>query len=237
MRNPPWSRDELIVTLDFYLRHAPSIPGKSSSEVSDLSTFLGQLQSKMGGVIPEKFRNRNGVYMKLMNFRRLDPTYDGKGLERGNKDEEAVWDLYYSRRDELRKVADAIRSFVSLDEVPSTESTADYYEGEEGRVLTRIHRYRERDTGLVRRKKEITMKECGTLVCEVCDFNFESVYGDRGRGFMECHHRKPLSELSLSGELTTIADLSLICPNCHRMIHKSRPWLSIEELRELVRSA
>ena len=39
-RNPPWNRDELIVTLDFYLRHTPSIPGKKSSEISELSGLL-----------------------------------------------------------------------------------------------------------------------------------------------------------------------------------------------------
>jgi hypothetical protein len=40
------------------------------------------------------FRNPNGVYMKLMNFRRFDPVYraQGKsGLVRGNKLEEIVW--------------------------------------------------------------------------------------------------------------------------------------------------
>ena len=101
LRNPAWTRDELIVSLDFYLRHAPVIPGKNSQEVSDLSTFLNELQAKLGGSRPEKFRNHNGVYMKLMNFRRLDPGYKGKGLERGNRDEEVIWSLYYSRRDEL----------------------------------------------------------------------------------------------------------------------------------------
>lgn len=237
MRNPTWTRDELIVALDFYLRYSPVIPRKSSQEVLGLSTFLNELQTKTGGSRPEKFRNRNGVYMKLMNFRRFDPEYKGKGLERGNRDEEVVWDLYYSRRDELQRVSKAIRSFVSSEAIPSTEFTADYYEGEEGQVLSRVHLYRERDSRLVKRKKEITLRERKALVCEVCDFEFGAVYGDRGHGFIECHHRKPLSELSPHGEATTLADLSLVCSNCHRMIHKSGPWLTVEELRELVKSS
>ena len=93
----------------------------------------------MGGSLPEKFRNRNGVYMKLMNFRRFDPKYKGKGLERGNRDEEVVWKLYYLRRDELRTVSSAIHSFISSEAIPSTEFTEDSYEGEEGQVLTRVH--------------------------------------------------------------------------------------------------
>jgi 5-methylcytosine-specific restriction protein A len=50
MKNPPWSRDELIVTLDFYLKHSPSIPDKKSKDISSLSDLLNQLQVKMDGV-------------------------------------------------------------------------------------------------------------------------------------------------------------------------------------------
>ena len=31
-------------------------------------------------------------------------------------------------------------------------------------------------------------------------------------------------------------DLVPVCSNCHRMIHRRRPWLSVEQLRQLVRS-
>jgi len=235
MRNPPWSRDELIVTLDFYLRHIPSIPGKKSSEISELSDFLNRLQSKLGGDRPDRFRNINGVYMKLMNFRRFDPDYEGKGLERGNKDEEVVWNLYYSQPDDLRKISDTIRSLVSSDTpIPPKEIISDdEEEGEEGQILTRIHRYRERNTKLVKRKKERVLKENGTLSCEVCGFDFVEVYGDHGYGFIECHHTKPVSELEV-GEKTKISDLSLVCSNCHRMIHKKRPWLSVEGLKRMI---
>ena len=236
-KNPNWTRDELIVALDFYLRHAPVIPGKSSREIANLSKFLRELQSALGGELPEKFRNHNSVYMKLMNFRRFDPKYPGEGLARGSREEETIWSLYYGKGSELRMVSDNIRDFVSLEVVPQTEETEGEYEGAEGRVLTRVHRYRERDSKLVRRKKEAVLNEHDNLTCEVCEFNFRSVYGDRGEGFIECHHKVPLSELSPHGGTTTLDDLSLVCSNCHRMIHKSRHWLSIEELRDLVRHA
>jgi hypothetical protein len=41
-RNPPWSQDELIVVLDFYLQHSPSIPSKTSNEVIELSALLNR---------------------------------------------------------------------------------------------------------------------------------------------------------------------------------------------------
>ena len=78
--------------------------------------------------------------------------------------------LYYSRRDVLRRVADAIRSFALSEAIPSTELASDYYEGEEGLILTRVHRHRERDSRLVKRKKGIALEELKRLACEVCAF-------------------------------------------------------------------
>ena len=104
----------------------------------------------------------------------------------------------------------------------------------EGAVLTRLHRFRERDRGIVERRKAKVLKEAGTLACEACGFDFRKVYGPRGDGFIECHHTQPVSALK-SGEKTKIADLALLCANCHRMIHVTRPWLTVEELKSVLR--
>jgi len=232
MPNPSWSRDELIVTLDFYLRHTPKIPGKTSKELIGLSQFLNRLRVRAGVEGDEDFRNASGSYMKLMNFRRFDPDYPGKGLERGGKEDEVVWNLYADKPQELHKLANTIRSFVEVEAAePSAEVLIDEEEeGEEGRILTRTHRYRERDPRLVVRKKEQVHKAHGLLVCEVCGFDFKLAYGKRGDGFIECHHTKPVSDLKPS-EKTKICDLSLVCSNCHRMIHRQKPWLSLAELK------
>jgi 5-methylcytosine-specific restriction enzyme A len=66
--NADWIKDELILALDLYLRNPESPPGKSSREVRKLSTFLGELGRQFGLRRGSKFRNPNGVYMKLMNF-------------------------------------------------------------------------------------------------------------------------------------------------------------------------
>lgn len=231
-RNPPWNRDELLITLDFYLQHTPTIPAKNSTEITELSDILNHLQSKLGGNIPDRFRNTNGVYMKLMNFRRFDPDYEGVGLQRGNKDEKVVWDLYAHKPNELSKIAEAICSSISSDTVvPSSDVvTSDEEEAEEGKILTRIHRYRERDLKLAKRKKEAFMQENGALFCEVCKFDFSKNYGEHGAGFIECHHTKPISEIDV-GTKTKLSDLAVVCSNCHRMIHRKRPWLSIADLK------
>ena len=46
MKNPAWTRDELIMALDLYLKNAPSIPTVNSEEILELSDFLNRLQSE-----------------------------------------------------------------------------------------------------------------------------------------------------------------------------------------------
>ena len=235
MRNPSWSRDEHIIALDFYLQHAPSIPGKTSPEVIALSELLNSLQIRLGGDVHETFRNPAGVYMKLMNFRRFDPAYQGIGLAHGNQDEEVVWNLYANKPAELHDLAKHISSFVlneTKDEIPTSLPLLDEeeVEGNEGQILSRVHRYRERDQSLIKKKKDRFINENGRLFCQCCGFDFSENYGEHGKGFIECHHTKPVSELEAGGA-TKLSDLVMLCSNCHRMIHRSRPWLSISDLK------
>lgn len=234
-RNPPWSRDELILALDLYLRHRQSPPGKNSSEVIGLSNLLNKMGHALGLSEREKFRNPNGVYMKLMNFRSYDPEYtkDGKvGLTRGNKDEKVVWNEFASDPERLFLTASAIRSAI---EKPSDDldlsgpEEPEIQEAEEGRVLTRLHRFRERDRKLVEAKKKEALKKHGRLSCEVCGFDFSSKYGPAGNGIIDIHHTTPVHTL-VQGQKTRLEDLALLCANCHRMVHSSRKWLSLVEV-------
>ena len=65
------------------------------------------------------------------------------------------------------------------------------------------------------------------------EFDFLVTYGKLGDGFIECHHNKPVSKMKL-GEKTNIVDLALLCSNCHRMIHRRKPWLSVPQLKDLL---
>jgi 5-methylcytosine-specific restriction protein A len=107
-RNPPWVRDELILALDLYFRHRPDHISKTHPEVVALSEILNGLPLQPARPDARRFRNPNGVYMKLCNFLRFDPEYQGKGLEAGGKAEELVWKDFAGDRERLRQVAAAI---------------------------------------------------------------------------------------------------------------------------------
>ena len=67
--------------------------------------------------------------------------------------------------------------------------------------------------------------------CAVCNFNFEKEFGSIGRGFIHVHHLTPLSEGARQTD--PAQDLRPVCPNCHAIIHRRQPPLSIEEVRAL----
>ncbi len=238
-RNPDWTRDELILATEFYRMHAPSIPGKTGTRLIKLSDEIRAVAGSLGLHGNDTFRNANGVYMKLMELRKYDPDYTGKGLGRKLRQiEQEVWDLDPS---ELAASAAAIRTSLQAIAVGTirTEGVTDVVEPEvaeasEGALLTRIHRYRERDRSIVKRKKQEFLKKHGRLFCEACGFDFEERYGERGSGFIECHHTRPISEMEPGG-MTKLSELVLVCANCHRMIHAKRPWFEITELRSLIR--
>jgi 5-methylcytosine-specific restriction protein A len=91
----------------------------------------------------------------------------------------------------------------------------------------------ERSRKIVLAKKAAEMKKTGRLACEGCGFDFQECYGSRGETFIECHHVRPVAELG-DGTPTRMADLMLLCANCHRMIHARRPWWSLQELRSAI---
>jgi len=233
-RNPPWSRDELILALDLYFRCDPVHTTEAHPEVVALSKSLNGLAIHANRPDPERFRNPNGVYMKLCNFLRLDPSYPGVGLRAGSKLEEEIWREFAGNRELLRQAVEAIRQCaeVRVAEAPG-EYDAQELVGREGSVLFRLHRVLERDRSLVQRRKERARRADGTLRCEVCGFDFVRQYGALAGGCIECHHRVPLHRLR-PGEVTTLSDLALVCANCHAVLHRSDVEITVEGLRQRI---
>ncbi len=126
-------------------------------------------------------------------------------------------------------MATEIRRLAIAGTAPATpEPDEEEIHATEGRILYRQHRGRERDPKIVKRKKAAVLEATGRLACEGCDLDFGERYGDRGDGFIECHHTRPLAE---SGEtITRLKDLALLCSNCHRMVHLRPPTLSLTDL-------
>jgi predicted HNH restriction endonuclease len=111
-------------------------------------------------------------------------------------------------------------------------------EGEEGGKILIEHLRTEkskRNNKIVALKKDKAYKEGnGHIKCECCSFDFKFNYGFIGDKFIECHHLLHISE----GErITKLEDLSLVCSNCHRMLHKKNMdgnFPTIQEIKRLL---
>jgi predicted HNH restriction endonuclease len=71
-------------------------------------------------------------------------------------------------------------------------------------------------------------------MCQICEFDFENIYGAIGRDFIEGHHTIPVSQME-DGHVTKPEEIALLCANCHRMVHKKRPWLTMNKLNSLLK--
>lgn len=239
MKNPRWHRDELILTLNLYFNLDSNLFVKSHPAVIEHSQILNRLPIHSKEFRSKDFRNPSGVAMKLGNFTAIDPNNSGKGLTSYSKQDKMVFLEFQDKKEELKNIAEVILESLKDENVIAElsqiedESDKPIIEGFEGEVIFKLHKVRERNTKLVESKKQQVLKETGKLVCEVCEFDFSEKYGELGRGFIECHHNKQLSTYKVN-QKTTLDDLSLVCSNCHRMLHRKRDDMSIEGLRNLV---
>jgi 5-methylcytosine-specific restriction protein A len=92
----------------------------------------------------------------------------------------------------------------------------------------RLHRVTERNQTLSKKVKKLQGYEC-----KACGFDFESRYGEIGRGYIEAHHNVPISKLSGAKiQLDPLKDFTVLCSNCHSMIHRIKPTPTVEEFRQ-----
>jgi hypothetical protein len=145
---------------------------------------------------------------------------------------------YFTRPTEIdKRDFDAIIAFARnyTDRAPMDDySGGGDTEFPEGKSYQAKHFARERNARLVAQAKALFRQEHGRLFCEACRFDFHKIYGEVGDGFIELHHLRPVSEMK-SGEKTKLKDVALVCSNCHRMLHRRRPWMTIDALRKLLR--
>jgi 5-methylcytosine-specific restriction enzyme A len=226
-RNPPWEYDEILLVLDLYL-DGRKVLEEDHPAVVALSHFLKTLplHPDPGS---ESFRSPDAVVLKLANLRAHDPTTPSVGMNAGGRRTREIWERFGGNAEEVRRLADAIRSVspsMTLSSMLDEDNCVP-----EGRLLVRRHRERERNSRVVRQRREQFAAANGRLFCEACGFE-PGAYGDRADGVIECHHIRPLSE---GGERRTrLEDLLLLCANCHRAVHAKVPWLRPDALRALL---
>jgi len=231
--NPKWTRDETILALDLYFECHNNIPSRGDMRVQKLSDLLRRLPYHGIQSRKESFRNPDGVAFKLQNLRNVDT---GKGLGNVSEMDRGVWAEFGSHPVKAKQLAALIRTGVEL--VEATQEALDIIDDEEffeGRVLTELHKKRERDPN-VRKRILASRRRAGALTCDMC--KAQSPSGDPALedATFEAHHLMPIS-MAIERK-TRLVDIALLCANCHRLLHRAistrKRWLDISEGREIV---
>jgi 5-methylcytosine-specific restriction protein A len=141
--------------------------------------------------------------------------------------------LWYADKPENKETVEMVSAYISRGIPPLVD--VDVQQGAtEGNVQLVTHLRRERNRQIVEQKKREVLKSKGSLSCEACGFDFKACYGELGETFCEVHHRVPLHKADGLVE-TMLDDLAIMCSNCHRIIHRSDPMLSVEDLARHIR--
>lgn len=133
--------------------------------------------------------------------------------------------VWFADKKESQEIVSRVISLINEEAVP----VLPVVNKTEGNPRLVKHLRRERNSAIVKAKKDTILRATGKLCCEACGFDFKEVYGKNGDGFCEVHHLQPLSKAD-GVVKTELGDLAIVCSNCHRIIHRTDPMLSISSL-------
>jgi 5-methylcytosine-specific restriction protein A len=133
----------------------------------------------------------------------------------------------FAKREAKKHVRQNKRTRVDLTEEVDVIADTEVTEFEEGFESEVVRNVRERNPKLVaaaRRKHGAD--------CTVCGFNFYTTYGQHAGSFIEVHHLQPMA--TAWRRATSLDQVTVLCSNCHRMIHRGQRCLTPAELKKLV---
>ncbi len=104
-----------------------------------------------------------------------------------------------------------------------------YFEGSRVRIVVNAY---ERN-----RKARADCIACHGTSCCVCSFDFAAYFGSLGHGYIHVHHITLLSSIGEEYMVDAIDDLRPVCPNCHAMLHRTDPPMTIEALQGIIRES
>ena len=211
-----WTRDEAIPGLDIVLSHQ-----NEKSEYAPNNHNIEQLSDYCADCL---------LFLPLFNTIRLEirQEYNGNyqnlfGGINNNPQDARIGTIFFSlysefedALDRLHTIAEAIRRCEPCYKgIPfGAPPEADGFQ--EGAFLAHLHRYTE---AAYQAEREMQYTSC-----EICGIIAEGIYGVAAAHFIELHLLIDPADYMPDQKLNA-DDFIAVCPNCHRILHHTRPWL------------
>lgn len=113
-----------------------------------------------------------------------------------------------------------------------SDADVQFISSDEGDTVLATHQKKERSPALRLEKLLSELGQKGTVRCEVCSADLVKQYGKHGLAGYEVHHRNPISD---GARETYLKDLAILCANCHRVLHRTKPLLSVKRFAKTIR--
>lgn len=222
MASVSFTRDEAILALDTLLFSGEEYLNENSAAIKELSELLNSLPIVPQTMRGKIFRNCTGVNRQINMFR--------LSSAKGKKDTHvgtifyAVSEDYHGNEEEIHRIANAIKRNLDYFKNAVFGAMEESYDFPEGALLGHLHRMIE-----IRDSKKLKAVD----VCDVCHLDLSQVYKSVPGGFMQLHLMVPVTELDSSKKYKP-NEFITVCPNCHAMLHRHRPWVTRESVGEIL---
>lgn len=197
--------------------------------VSNFSFASYNIQVKSENAYLFENENERNIYLPFSKK-------DGYGYGQSN-----IW--YANNNSRSKKFRDNI--IIQIEKIISENITDNSYNDElkyfEGKINSRVKEVFTLTRNAFARKKclEYHFPDKINYRCTLCGFDFEKQYGSLGEKFIEVHHIESHTTKSMTKgkhEINPVKDLIPICSNCHSVIHRLRPAVSIRKMEEIIRN-
>lgn len=210
---------------------------------------LDDFSRKLANLLGERARSKDAEFKSAVSViqnssQSCEVLISGSPLE--EIDSEEAWTdfevklaLSFSLENQLERLVETLIYAISLpltllqegqiDELSLDESGAPRLEGEKSSVLQNKYERSRFNRAMCLRHHGFTCKACGEKLV--------TKYGAVAQELIHVHHIKPVSSMGGASFVDPIKDLVPLCPNCHNVIHRVNPPLSLEQLIQRIREA
>ena len=132
----------------------------------------------------------------------------------------------------------ALKHNINLDAISNPDVSSTLQPDEEEEEKQRLEGRMTEAKVLRRQRNRQARQQCleaSGYKCYICGFVFEKTYGEIGKGFLEVHHKRPISTYDEEHEIPQ-SELVALCSNCHSMVHRRKEAMDVDELKNIVQN-